>query len=241
MHLTMTTSSKLLNSKPSSLLCVFLLLVAFSAPGQAQSFGSLFTTPQEREYLDYLREEFLANNQARDFNIVETPPTIPVVEEVVTGPSHYTLGGIITQRDGSRIVWLNNSTMREQDLPGNMQVLSSGGSLLLRISIDQGNFNLRPGQILDIANGRISEAYQTTLNRPEATNAIPAPVPVLTAPEANPEQSNGALQTDTAASSLQDLPANFSSILSEADPQELAEFIEALQAIQASQGSQNAP
>lgn len=128
----------------------------------AQEIDTLFTTPEERAYLDFLRAEFLLNNQANDFNIDEVVPAVPVIEEAIEAPtvSFYSLGGIFTRQDGSRTVWLNEQNFDENNLPGNMMLIASNSTTLLRIQTDAGVYDLRAGQTLDVVNNRILESWQ---------------------------------------------------------------------------------
>ena len=59
--------------------CCALALPATDA--RAQLEGTLFTKPEERAYLDYLRAELLRNNAEDEFNIEEAD--IPEVPDAV--------------------------------------------------------------------------------------------------------------------------------------------------------------
>lgn len=157
------------------ILAAGVLLVCLSATvARAQEIGKLFSTPEEREYLDYLRAEFLLNSQEQGFDIDRTvTPEIPVVEEAPEPePSviEYSLGGIMNRRDGSRTVWLNNQAVNEADLPSNFTLLERNGALTLRIEDDRGTFYLRPGQQVNLTSGVVSESFQIR-NTQEALSA----------------------------------------------------------------------
>jgi len=146
--------------------------MVFAKTSFAQEIGTLFTTPEERAYLDFLREEFLLNNQANDFDIDEVVPAVPVidVEEDASSISTYSLGGIFTRQDGSRTVWLNENNITENNLPDNMILVNTATSSLLRIQIDTGVYDLRAGQTLDVINNQVLESWQ--LPRPELDNEL---------------------------------------------------------------------
>lgn len=221
----------------------------------AQEVGTFFTTPEERAYLDFLRQEFLLNNQANDFNIDEVVPVIPVIEEEVEAPviSNYTLRGIFTRQDGTRSVWLNGNNIDENNLPGNMRLLSSGGSTLLAIQLESGRFELRAGQTLDAVNGQVLESWQlpaieqnaeipensagiiederqsdTQLVKPDTTNLA-----ALDAEQVDPLPT---LEVETLSISAEEIR----SIINSEDPVALTEFMQTLQNFEEVQIDDNA-
>lgn len=165
------------------LLSVFLCAAILSAPAYGQaSFGTLFTSPQEREYLDYLREEFVRNSQMDSFNIQDTViPDIPVTEETTTVPApaitEYRFGGIMALRNGNRMVWLNGSQIAENDLPDNMVLVEIGSGTSLSISVDGNTYLLKPGQVFNTGAGRIQESFER-MNPSSNSEATATPVPV---------------------------------------------------------------
>jgi len=141
---------------------LFILLASQSC--LAQFHGKLFTTPEERAYLDALRNNFLSETRDQGFDITETgPPPLPDNDEAEKQPAvpvKYSLGGILTRSDGSRTVWLNNRPIAESSLPANMKLVVEGAQLVLRISAGANVFQLKPGQTLNMSSGQILEAYQ---------------------------------------------------------------------------------
>jgi hypothetical protein len=144
--------------------CSLLIILLLSQSCFAQFQGKLFTTPEERAYLDALRNNFLKESQEQGFDITETgPPPLPETDEVeakTTAPVIYTLGGILTRSDGSRTVWLNNRQIAESNLPASMRLVVDGVQMVLRISNGTTVFQLKPGQTLNMATGDIREIYQ---------------------------------------------------------------------------------
>ncbi len=214
--------------------CTALLALCLlsALPAYAQ-YGHLFTSAAEREYLDFLRAEYLRNNQVDDFNIAETIPEIPVIEEEVTantGPEFYRLGGIITQRDGSRTLWLNNVAVNERDLPQNMRLLTAGNTLALRISLEQGTFDLRPGQTLDVFNARVRDGFDAIDSSVESNPADNN----IASSDINPPAETGSTINNTI-----NREAGLS--LNDASAEELQELMNILQAMQAEQANNNAP
>ncbi|MES2625947.1 MAG: hypothetical protein V4628_11765 [Pseudomonadota bacterium] len=162
--------------------CVgFILLLLLSQMSFAQIQGRLFTTPEERAYLDALRTDSVQRNAEQGFDITNAgPPPLPETEEAAApAPSiEYTLGGILTRSDGSHTIWLNNQPIAEGSLPSNMKLVMDGAVVVLRITAKAGTFQLKPGQTLNDTTGQIQEAYQRApalrVETPDAaTTALP--------------------------------------------------------------------
>lgn len=155
--------------------------------------NTLFTSPEQREYLDYLREDFMLKNQQNGFNIEENQiPEIPTDGPIgPVGPAEYTLSGIMRRSDGSMTIWLNNQHLGEQELPANASLIREGQSYALRFATSTGPKTLRPGQTLVIESGAVQERFQ----RPP-----PAPAAVVeTDVEAAEAQDPAATADGTAA------------------------------------------
>lgn len=141
-----------------------------ASPVHAQTdemnFTTLFTSPAEREYLDFLRADFLLNNPEEDFNVSQEVPAVPLINTDDDGEENavtrYQLSGIFMQRDGSRTAWINGASYEESNLPANMQILMSGTQAVLRISTDTGRFDLKAGQTLDVVRGEIMENWRNS-------------------------------------------------------------------------------
>lgn len=154
----MTLRPALLRMLPACLLCLA------PAPLHAQLEGTLFTSPDQRAYMDFLRQEFLASSQDAGFNI-EVPeiPEVPVEGTEETGPAEpveFTFGGIMTSRDGTRSVWLNNQLLQESDLPDWVRIVSATPGLALQLDANGSRWLLKPGQTVDVTAGTIVEEYQ---------------------------------------------------------------------------------
>lgn len=153
--------------------CALGLLLACTANlAFAQLQGSLFTSPEQRAYLDSLRAQHLARSRERGFDINETPAPLPPPSEAATPapePLIYRLEGIMSRRDGSYSIWLNGRSLAENELPAAAHLTTANGALALRFSTPQGSVLLKPGQVLNFDAGQVQESYQ-------ATDATPAPV-----------------------------------------------------------------
>jgi hypothetical protein len=181
-------------------LCLIMLL---SQSCLAQFQGKLFTTPEERVYLDALRANFLRESREQGFDITETgPPPLPEADEQANetaAPVEYTLGGILTRSDGTRTVWLNNQPIAESNLPANMRLVADGPQVALRIGTGANFFLIKPGQTVNMSTGEILEAYQrlpatgsTNTSAPPTSIETEAPAaqsPVDGNPEGAPESA----------------------------------------------------
>lgn len=230
------------------IISTFIIKALFIQQSFAQEIDTFFTTPEERAYLDFLRQEFLLNNQANDFNIEEVVPVVPVIEEEAEDApiiSSYTLGGIFTRQDGTRTVWLNNANIDESNLPENMSLRSSEDATLLTIQLESGRFDLRAGQTLDAVNEQVLESWQLptpeqNIERPEGDldttesdiqpdspllESASANLAVLDAEEAEQVDPLPMLEVDTISISAEEIR----SIISNEDPAALTEFMQTLQ------------
>lgn len=228
-----------------AILCSLLVLPA-TQTAHAQLQGSLFTTSQEREYLDVLRQNFLNERLSRGFDIEDSELLIPEIsppqaDQPVTSnePVFYSLGGIMSQGDGSHAIWLNNRALNENSLPRSVTLLNNDGNLVLQFNTPAGTRLLRPGQTLEFNSGTVMESYQ------RSSTSIPAPVaapPANEAPTENrvatilpveaetsePETQNPAVMPPTNGNSEEALSNIPASIMN--DPEALANFIELLNA-----------
>ena len=143
---------------------VAILAALFPMMVPAQEMGILFTEPEEREYLDFLRNEFVQDSQLATFDIDEDIiPDIPIAEEEQAAAEEiisYKFGGIMVRLNGSRMIWLNENQIAESDLPGNMTLVETLTSTLLNIRANGTSYQLKPGQTINLNQGIIYDAYQ---------------------------------------------------------------------------------
>jgi len=157
---------------------VLTILVAFfPAMIHAQEFGTLFTSPEEREYLDYLREDFVIRSQLATFNIDEDViPDIPeadIIVETDIEVLEYQFGGIMTRINGNRMVWLNGEQVAEATLPGNLNLVNSPSGAQLRILHNDQVYLIKPGERLNLNSG----SSTTNSTTDSETQDIPDPAP----------------------------------------------------------------
>ena len=146
--------------KMHSLCLLFLLAAPMSMRAQTTMEGKLFFTGEQRQYLDYLRKEFLAKNKKAGFDIEDSQvPEIPTnAPGSPTGPVEYSLDALMARADGRVTIWLNHHSITEQQLPANMHLVHEGNTLALRVITNDGSSKLlRTGQIIDITSGMIQE------------------------------------------------------------------------------------
>lgn len=145
--------------KQLSLIFVIAWFLAPQALGQ--QLGTLFTTAEEREYLDYLREDFLARTAEAGFDIDDDAvPEIPEDEETVEEVIEFHLDGIMTQSDGGRTVWLNGAPIFERDLPSNASIVTVDGVAGLQLLTPENGYILKPGQTVNTTTGEHWEAFE---------------------------------------------------------------------------------
>lgn len=132
---------------------------AQSNSGQSSALGLLFTTPEERAYLDYLREDFLERTASQGFDIqTEEIPDIEAPEPEQNVVFH--LDAVITNRDGSHTLWLNGSPVREQDLPQGVNLVTRSGQDMLQITTNSASYLLKPGQTVNLTSGELWESFE---------------------------------------------------------------------------------
>jgi len=134
-----------------------LLTVMGSVPSvQADKLGRLFTTPQQRAMLDQtLRTEARSGQQKN-----ATTKTTATVQQLK-------LNGTLLGSNGRRHVWINGSLLTGHRAPGGARIrILDSGHVRLRLPATGRSRIIKPGQLVDIASGRIAEAYLQTAAHP---------------------------------------------------------------------------
>lgn len=190
-------------------LCV---LMTFSLEAASQNFGKLFTTPEERQYLDGLRENFLQRTELEGFNISEQFK--PLLESTAPDQNvEFELSGFMKRRNGGKAVWLNGKALNENELPQNVTIVSRKGLEMLRFVVQKNVHYIKAGQTLNIETGHVRESFES----PEtALNGLTASIPGSFQGD---EETNNKETTKPANSKTKDSVDN-------------DDLIEALQAIQ---------
>lgn len=130
---------------------------------QAQSVGRLFSTPAERAELErqrlaLYRPDLVRTPTQRQEPVIE----LPVFEEPELPDVIYRLGGTMLRSDGLYTVWLNGAPINQEDLPDNMELLQpfAQGRLRIRHPESGQNFEVKPGQVLNLTQGELFESYE---------------------------------------------------------------------------------
>lgn len=126
----------------------------------AQSLQRIFLTPAIRAELDRLRFQVASGvpiEAPAEKPLIDIPRFTDREEELV-----YALGGSMRKADGSYTVWVNDVAYNQGNLPGNMELLSpfSQGQLRIRDSASGANYDVKPGQVLNLTTGQLYESYQ---------------------------------------------------------------------------------
>ncbi len=129
--------------------------LAINVATAAQLSGRLFTTPNERANLDYLRQTSkvpsLQENIENEENVTVAP----------TLPSSVSLQGYVKRGDGKKgTVWLNNQPVQENTDAGEVHVgklPKAGSQVQITIPASGRNVNLKAGQVYTPETDSISE------------------------------------------------------------------------------------
>jgi hypothetical protein len=152
---------------------ILFLGVSFAIlPGvcSAQSFGKVFSTPQERQYLDRERENALRELSEQELLVLlDVPPTVEIIMEQAPRLIH--MGGSVRRADGNHTIWLNGVAVSQGDLPANARLEFVRGLGVLHVQGIDREYIMRPGQTLNADTGAIREDYELTAEEREEINA----------------------------------------------------------------------
>ncbi len=232
----------------ASLFCLLNTLASVVC-AQAELEGTLFTSPEQRAYLDYLRQDFLARSRERGFDISTTEvPDIPTADTAAedSAPVVHRLGGIVTLRDGTQRIWLNGQALGEDELPEGFSLISHNGALLLSIIHEGRHYELKAGQSLELGGEQgPQEHYAFTQRQQEQTDATTMdphdpPLPddqiddSLTEQAAEPGQPNSNTQATAQSAADGELPSaeSLTDSIMALNPAEMELLLEALEQAQ---------
>ncbi len=128
---------------------------AGSVGAEEQGMDRLFYSPEDRAVLEILREA-----SSRPVMSASEPKG---KEKAEKGPQVFTLGGTVTRKNGVQSVWLNGrSYSSATSLPANVRVDKPyvAGQVVLKVPETGKSYPLRPGQTVDINEGKIRESYE---------------------------------------------------------------------------------
>jgi hypothetical protein len=131
-----------------------------------QISGRLFTTPNERANLDYLRQ----TSKAPSPEIYEDEENVTVAP---TLPSSVSMQGYVKRGDGKKgTVWVNNEPIQENSNTGEVHVGKlprTGGQVQINIPASGRNVNLKAGQVYVPETDSISEDKARATDLPKST------------------------------------------------------------------------
>lgn len=194
----------------SALFCVLLA----SLPAHAELTGTLFTSPEQRAYLDFLRRDFLQRNLERGFDITDAEiPEIPEDVAEQTAAPVYRLEGFSAGSRSGVMVWLNGQRLSERELPAGVRAVQEGGQWLLRVSYQGQSYRLKPGQTLDLGSGNgATESRQQLPAMAEAPveTTVAVDDPVQESVSDKPEETGAAAPVSAAmlVDGIRSLPAD---------------------------------
>ena len=142
------------------------LLVLSSEVLAVESLGRLFTTPEERANLDYLRQTTKAE-VLKESTEASTDAIVPVAPAI---PSSVSMQGYVKRSDGKKgTVWVNNHPMQEDTANGDIEVGKlgrDGNQVQLKLPANGKNFNLKAGQSYSSESDSVTESSRATTVKP---------------------------------------------------------------------------
>lgn len=176
-----TTFKNILTSTPTlKYLAGFLLL---SLALECSAFGTLFTSPQQREALDQQRA------QGENFS-AEPKPTMQTTISpniVSTTAQKVFFNGYVIRKSGPNTAWANQKALPKTDVNKIQNGISArldnieGTSVPVKISALSNSTRLQPGQFLNKSTGEITESYHIKRSIPEVKKSDVTPSSVDTA------------------------------------------------------------
>jgi len=154
----------------SSIALLIITLVAVPSISMAQGFGKVFSTPQERQYLDRERENALKTlSEQERLALLDAPPSVPT--SLIVEPILIHMGGSVRRADGNHTIWLNGVAVQQSELPDNARLEFARGLGVLRVKGLDREYIVKPGQTLNADTGDIREDYELSEEELEAVNA----------------------------------------------------------------------
>ncbi len=139
------------------------MLALYASGVQAQPLGRLFSTPDERAALDQLRQE-------REYG-TPLPTETSSADRVAPAPD-VTVNGVVLRSGGPDTSWINGSIITSGGVtPEGVRVetgRAGGPSVRIVLPGSARAVRLKPGQKIDVLQGRVLDAYETEATRGEA-------------------------------------------------------------------------
>ena len=135
------------------LLIVFVLVPRLCVAVDDQ-LGRLFTSPAERNVLNELREK----NIVRDDS---APKSLQAIQEDQKHKKFVIVNGVVKRGDHDKIIWIDGKPVENKKISGNIRIVrgpDQDGRISVAVS-GKRTVRLKPGQGLQLDNGRIVENY----------------------------------------------------------------------------------
>lgn len=141
--------------------CIYsLLLFLVSGVCQADSLGRLFTTPQQRASLD---AETGIKYENRNQNKKEAA-------------HHIKFNGSVISSTGKKNFWVNGKKHRDNNPDKTRVYLTRSSQVRVQTPYSSQSRVIKPGQVLDLDSGRITESFVLKNNQANEDNKQPEPV-----------------------------------------------------------------
>ncbi len=137
--------------------CCLVLLTPFSA-SRADSLGRLFTTPQERASLDSKSGIKLANRNTAQSKASQ----------------HIKLNGTVTSSTGKRNFWVNGKKHSNKNPDEPRVHLTKSRQIQIDTPYRSKSAIIKPGQVLNLGNGQVYEAFMIEKTQTEAAKDLEA-------------------------------------------------------------------
>jgi hypothetical protein len=136
---------------------LFICALSICSQAKAQLGPRLFLTAELRAELERRRLGFVpAKPESAIIGTITDLLRQEKIEDTV-----YSLEGIMLRDDHTAIVWLNGAAIEESNLPANVQLVRSLKKPKLRVfSARNEEFELMPGQVINVSTSTLYESYQ---------------------------------------------------------------------------------
>jgi len=132
---------------------IFILLIftgMISPSVSANTFGRLFTSPEERSYLDKIRKNYKFNQ-----TIFKKTGQSSVIKKK---PEKIVFNGIVRKKGGKKEIWINGKRTSLKKYSN--KSANSNNGILIQQSNKASYILVQPGQTVDTSSGKIIEPYQ---------------------------------------------------------------------------------
>jgi hypothetical protein len=151
------------------------LLIALLLPtmtAQAQDFGRVFFTAQERAALDAARKSKITQMLKAEEPVAQ--PKAPAASGTVS------LHGYLRRNDGRMTLWVNNKMAEDDDTGRGLKVTRGGehhGSVTVKLPDTSEAIKLKVGQHLDPMKGEVHENWARARVETSQTRVVERPTP----------------------------------------------------------------